>query len=118
MTALIHLLAQARRARLFIDQAPDGRLVIRGDNQHEQLAQALLARKPDVLTVVHVWNGRAPRLDWRRARVADRPEPCVLCRRNTLLRDPWDSQPCHKTCLETAIRWGAAPDLAATGRVA
>jgi hypothetical protein len=118
VTALVRLLAQARRAQLFIDQAPGGRLVIRGDHQHEQLAQALLARKPDVLTVVHVLNGRAPRLDWHRARVADSPSPCILCRRNTLLRDPWDGKPCHKTCLETAIRWGAAPDAATAGRVA
>jgi hypothetical protein len=118
MTALVHLLTQARRARLYVDTAPDGRLVIRGDRQHERLAQALLARKPQVLTVVHVWNGRAPRLDWHRARVADSPSPCILCRRNTLLRDPWDGKPCHKTCLETAIRWGAVPDAATPGRVA
>jgi hypothetical protein len=118
VTALVHLLAQARRARLYMDQAPDGRLVIRGGSQHEQLAQALLARKPDVLTVTDVWNGRAPRLDWHRARVAESPEPCILCHQNTLLRDTWDGQPCHKTCVETAIRWGTAQGVPAAGRVA
>lgn len=115
MTALVQMLTQARRARLFIDEGPDGRLVIRGDREQDQLARALLARKPEVLTVVHIWNGRAARLDWRHAGVADRPQPCVLCRRSTLLRDPWDGQPCHKTCLESAIRWGAVRDVRQAG---
>ncbi len=118
MTALVHLLRQGRRAHLWIDESPAGRLVVRGDRRHAALADQLLARKADVLSVVHLWNGRTPILDWRRARVADDPAPCVLCRRSTLLRDPWDNLPCHKTCAEAAIRWGAVPVISDKRQVA
>jgi hypothetical protein len=101
---LLGLLSNARTAGFEIDRDADGLLRIRGPRTAETLARALLARKAEVLTAVHVWNGRAGVLDWRHARVLDNPWPCVLCGARTLLLDPWDGEPMHKSCAEAAIR--------------
>lgn len=108
---LLDLLAAARRAGLVLDYRADGQLVIRGPRIHEQLVRALLARKPDVLAVLAVYNGGAQRLDWRRQRILDDPRPCSFCLRPTLLVEPYDARSCHKTCAEAAIRWGTAANV-------
>jgi hypothetical protein len=51
-TALIQLLAQARRAGLVLADGPDGQLVIRGPRSCEPTVRALLARKAEVLGVL------------------------------------------------------------------
>ena len=107
-TTLIELLAAARRAGLVIAYQPDGQLVIRGPRAHEPLVRSLLARKPEVLTALAVYNGDAPKLDWRKGRILEQLQPCVLCGKRTLLIEPYDERPCHKTCAEAAIRWGSA----------
>lgn len=111
MTApLVELLARARQQGLTIGRGADGTLRIRGPKASEPLARALLARKAEVLTAEPVYNGTALRLDWRREPILTSPQPCVLCRRPTLLIEPWDKRPAHKTCCEAAIRWGTAQD--------
>lgn len=110
MTApLLELLAEARRAGLAASRQRDGQLVIRGPRQHEHLVRALLARKDDVLSVLSVYVGDVPSLDWRRATVLGDYRPCALCKRNALLVEPYDNRPCHKVCAEAAIRWGSVP---------
>mgnify|MGYP001233687543 FL=1 len=101
---LVVLLGRARTAGLHIT-ATDGRLRVTGPREHGALARALLARKPDVLTLVDAYNGRRRLLDWQAAAVRD-PRPCVLCGRPALLRDPYDGVPMHRTCAERAVRWG------------
>ena len=108
-TALIQLLAQARRAGLVFVHGPDDQIVIRGPRSCEPLVRALLTRKADLLTVLAIYNGHVQRLNWRREPILGQPQPCVLCRRSTLLIEPYDSQPCHKTCAEAVIRWGTVP---------
>lgn len=107
--ALIQLLAQARRTGLVLADGPGGQVVIRGPRSCEPLVRSLLARKADVLGVLAIYNGRVQRLDWRREPILSTPRPCVLCSRSTLLIEPYDSQPCHKTCAEAVIRWGTVP---------
>jgi hypothetical protein len=114
MTALLDMLAAARRAGLVLTRRDD-QLVIRGPREHEQLVRALLDRKPDVLAVLAVYNGEVPRLDWRREPLLADYKPCALCRRSTLLVEPFDGRPCHKTCAEAVIRWGTVPAAKATG---
>lgn len=111
---LLDLLANARRAGLALARR-DGQLVIRGPREHERLVRALLDRKPDVLAVLAVYRGEVLRLDWRRGQVLDHPRPCSLCRGPTLLVEPYDGRPCHKTCAEAAIRWGSAARVRADG---
>lgn len=106
MTALIFLMDQAREAGLAIDQESEDRLLIRGGRRHEDLMRQLLARKPDVLSLVEIYNGRRARLDWSNTKVGEQPAPCVLCGHGALLRDPYDRVPCHKTCAETLLSPG------------
>jgi hypothetical protein len=108
-TTLIEMLAQARRAGLLLRRKPDGQIIIRGPRSHELLVRSMLARKPEVLTTLAVYNGDAPRLDWRREPILGQARPCVLCGRSTLLIEPYDARPCHKTCAEASIRWGTVP---------
>jgi hypothetical protein len=110
MTTVIELLAQARKAQLTLSRGEDDTLRVRGPRSAEPLVRELLSRKDAVLTTVSVYNGFAERLDWRRGRILDQPQPCVLCGKNTLLIEPYDSRPCHKSCAEAAIRWGSAAD--------
>jgi hypothetical protein len=112
---LVEMLAQARRARLVLVRKPDGQLVIRGPRVHEPLVRALLARKAEVLTAAAVYNGAVTRLDWRRERILSDPQPCALCRKPTLLIEPYDGRPAHKTCTEAAIRWGSANGATSDG---
>ncbi len=114
-TALIEMLTRARRAGLVLALRAGGQLVIRGPRSCEPLVQALLARKADVITVLAVYNGHVPRLDWRREPILDHLQPCVLCRRPTLLIEPYDGRPCHKSCAEASIRWGTLPGKQADG---
>ena len=108
-TSLIGMLAGARGAGLIFAHSADGQLVIRGPRSAEPLVRQLLARKAEVLTVVSVYNGAAARLDWRKDQILDQPQLCVLCGKRTLLIEPYDGRPCHKTCAEAAIRWGTTP---------
>ncbi len=118
MTAsFLALLAEARRAELVLGRR-DGELVIRGPRKHERLVRALLDRKPEVLTVLDVYNGAAPRLDWRREPILADFQPCSLCRHPTLLIEPYDGRPAHKTCAEAAIRWGTTAARAKGDRAA
>lgn len=114
MTALIELLAQARQAGLAITRivgacGEEDTLRIRGPRSAESLVRELLARKKDALTTVHVYNGAAPSLDWRKGRILDQSGPCVLCGNKTLLIEPYDGRPCHKSCAEAAISTGTMP---------
>lgn len=106
-STLIELLARARRSGLVLTHQADGQLIIRGPRAYEPTVRALLARKADVLGLMAIYNGHVQRLDWRREPILDKPQPCILCRRSTLLIEPYDSQPAHKSCCEAAIRWGA-----------
>jgi hypothetical protein len=117
-TSLIDLLAGARHAGFVFARNADGQLVIRGPRSAEPLVRQLLARKAEVLTTVSVYNGAATRLDWRKGHILDQSQPCVLCGKRTLLIEPYDGRPCHKTCAEAAIRWGAVQAAASAGRVA
>lgn len=108
MTELIELLARAHRARLAFSRKGD-RLVIRGPREHEPLVRALLARKPEVLGLIAICNGRVGHLDWRREPLLNQLQPCALCGRLARLVEPYDRRPCHKTCAEAAIRWGIVP---------
>jgi hypothetical protein len=112
---LIVLLGRARTAGLRIT-ATGGRLHITGPREHGALARALLGRKPDLLPLVDVYNGRRRLLDWQAAAVRD-PRPCVLCGSPALLRDPYDGVPMHRTCAERAVRWGL-PTASAQGTAA
>lgn len=103
MTGLISLVLQARKVGLVLDKGEGGRLIVRGDRKHEHLVRQLLARKTDVLTLVDLFTGRRPTLDWSLAKVGDQPGRCVLCRGWAILRDPYDSTPCHKVCVEQQL---------------
>lgn len=118
MTVLIDLLARARAAGLTLARIEGARgeedtLRIRGPRSAEPLVRELLDRKESVLTTVSVYNGTAPRLDWRKGRILGQPQPCLLCGRPTILLDPYDERPCHKGCAEAAIRQGTAPNAKA-----
>ena len=113
MSTVIDLLIQARRAGLALTRIDGARtdeetLRVRGPRSAEPLVRELLSRKKEVLTTVNAYNGLVERLDWRKGRILDQPKPCVLCGKKTLLLEPYDGRPCHKTCAETAIRWGTA----------
>jgi hypothetical protein len=115
MSTVIDLLEQARRSKLILSCSDGETLSIRGPRSAEPLVRELLERKADVLTTVNVYNGLAGRLDWRKGKILDQPKPCVLCGKKTLLIEPYDNRPCHKTCAETAIRRGAKPGAKADG---
>jgi hypothetical protein len=115
MSTLIDLLVQARKARLILTHGEDDILRIRGPRSAEPLVRELLARKEQVLTTVAVYSGVVERLDWRKGRILDQPRPCVLCGRKTLLIEPYDGRPSHKSCAEAAIRWGTQPTGRADG---
>jgi len=107
MSALVLVLVRARKAGLTIDR--DGtRLTVRGDRQHAALVGEILRRKAETLTLVDLYNGRATALDWRHATVAERAEPCRICRRRAHVRDPFDGVPMHKTCAEQTLSGGGA----------
>jgi hypothetical protein len=111
MSTVIGLLTQARRSGLTLTRVDGARadedtLRVRGPRSAEPLVRELLSRKKEVLTTVNVYNGLVERLDWRKGRILDQPKPCVLCGKKTLLIEPYDGRPCHKSCAEAAIRWG------------
>jgi len=108
VSTVIELLAEAHRVGLALSHEPDDTLRIRGPRAAGPIARQLLARKNDVLATVSVYNGQVARLDWRKGTILDQPRLCVLCGRQTLLIEPYDGRPCHKTCAEDAIGQGAA----------
>src|SRR5690554_7017666 len=103
-TPLLILLGRARTAGLRIT-ATDGRLHITGPREHGALARALLRRKSELFPLVDIYNGRRRLLDWRAAAVRG-PAPCILCGGPSILRDPHDGTPMHRTCAEHAIHQG------------
>lgn len=103
MTGLISLVIQARQVGLVLDQGEGGRLIVRGDREHERLVRQLLDRKAEVLTLVDLFTGRRAALDWSQAKVGAQPGRCVLCRSWAILRDPFDDTPCHKVCAEQQL---------------
>jgi hypothetical protein len=114
MSTVIDLLVQARQAGLTLTRidgarADEDTLRVRGPRSAEPLVQELLSRKKDVLTTVSVYNGLVTCLDWRKGRILDQSQPCVLCGKKTLLIEPYDGRPCHKSCAQAAIRWGTRP---------
>lgn len=120
MSTVIDLLTQARHAGLTLTRidgarADEDTLRVRGPRSAEPLVRELLSRKKDVLTTVNVYNGLVTCLDWRKGRILDQPQPCVLCGKRTLLIEPYDSRPCHKGCAEAAIRWGSVAGARAGG---
>jgi hypothetical protein len=120
MTPLIELLTQARQAGLTLTRIAGARsdedsLHIRGPRSAEPLVQELLGRKKEVLTTVAIYNGLVTCLDWRKGRILDQPQPCLLCSKKTLLIEPYDGRPCHKSCAEAAIGPGAVPGRRAGG---
>jgi hypothetical protein len=56
-------------------------------------------------------------LDWSHTGSVGPPQPCRICGRAALMRDP-DGQPCHKTCAETCEwqHWQDRTDLPHTRR--
>jgi len=80
-----------------------------------------LRRRPDVVAhAIHVYTGAAAVLDWsglHRAAVVTPSRPCRFCGRPTMLLDPFDRLPCHKTCAEAAIR-GTVAHHRPAGRLA
>lgn len=59
----------------------------------------------ELTALVDIYNGRRRLLDWRAAAVRG-PAPCILCGSPSLLRDPHDGTPLHRTCAELAIQRG------------
>jgi hypothetical protein len=108
VSTVIELLAEAHTVGLALSREPDDTLRIRGPRAAGPIARQLLARKNDVLTTVSVYNGQVAWLDWRKGTILEQPQPCVLCGRQTLLIEPYDGRPCHKTCAEDAIGQRAA----------
>jgi hypothetical protein len=106
VSTVIELLAQARQVGLVLALGDDDTLRVRGPRSAESIARELLARKEQVLTTVSLYNGAVTRLDWRKGRILGEPKPCVQCGNKTLLIEPYDGRPCHKSCAEAAIRWG------------
>lgn len=56
-------------------------------------------------------------LDWSHTGTVGPPQPCRICHRPALMRDP-DGKPCHKTCAEKYERqqWQDRIDLPQTRR--
>src|SRR5690606_42149284 len=67
--------------------------------------RALLRRKDELLPLVDIYNGHRRLLDWSAAAVRG-PAPCILCGGPSILRDPHDGTPLHRTCAERAIHQG------------
>jgi hypothetical protein len=103
VSTLIELLARARQGRLVLSRGDDDTLRIRGPHSAEPLVRQLLERKEHVLTMVNVYNGIVERLDWRKGRILDESQQCVLCGKKALLIEPYDGRPCHKSRAEAAI---------------
>ena len=91
---LIALLAQAQAAGVRIGRSDEGGVTLRAPKAAGALAKQLRAREADLLAL----------LDWRRARIADDPQPCLICRRLAILRDPAEHRPAHKVCVDRLIR--------------
>lgn len=93
-TPLVALLVQARTLDITFGLRADGGLRIDTPKSAATFARALRARDADVLAL----------FDWRRARVADDPQPCLICHRPAILRDPAEHRPAHKMCVDRLIR--------------
>jgi len=101
----IQLLADAQAAGVILTRGHAG-IDIDGPAHTAELVAALRDRPAAVRNTFWVYTGAARLLDWgteHRATVITKPEPCHLCRQPTALLDPFDRQPCHKTCAETIL---------------
>lgn len=98
--SLVIRLSEARAAGIDVGRTAYGALTLRAPREAVPLATALRLREADVLALY----------DWTRAVVAD-AQPCLLCSRPALLRDPVDHQPCHKICVDVLIRCDAPPSV-------
>lgn len=103
---LLELLVAARAARIELFRGTTGILRMRRPDDAAPLAGQLIGRKKDLLAVVDFYSGTTATLGWKTARTAPDGSTCVLCGGSTMLLDPYDGQPCHKTCYETAIAPG------------
>ncbi|MEE9297191.1 MAG: hypothetical protein V3W34_19805 [Phycisphaerae bacterium] len=63
MGGVVALLAEARAAGLTV-RADGDRLVIRGPRRCAELAQSILARKPDVMAALAEWGDAAAAVAW------------------------------------------------------
>ena len=97
-TPLIRLVAQAVAAGVTIGHSEHGALTLTG-TALEGRALAKQLRTHDI-AVLGLY-------DWRHAVVAD-PQPCLLCGRPAILRDPVDNRPAHKVCVDDLIRPASA----------
>lgn len=95
---ILDLINRARTAGVLVGRGADGTLTLRAPEAAAPLAKQLRQRQADVLAL----------FDWRRARVADDPQPCLLCHRPAILRDPVEHRPAHKVCVDRLIRPAAA----------
>lgn len=98
-TSLVLLLRQAHEIGITVSQRPDRTIAIRTKASTVTVARALRTREAD-LAQLH---------DWSHAAVRD-PEPCVLCGRPAILRDPVESRPCHKVCVDALLRTATPTD--------
>lgn len=101
----IQLLAHAQDAEITLTRTGTS-VDLDGPATARPLITALHARQPLLRNAFWVYTGAARLLDWRtdcRATVTARTELCHLCDQPTVLLDPFDRQPCHKTCAETAL---------------
>lgn len=113
----IQLLARAQDAGITMTRTGTG-IALDGPADTRPLIAALRARQPLLRNTFWVYTGAARLLDWRndcRATVIARPEPCHLCGNPTCLLEPFDRQPCHKTCAETALTPAAVAGPVAAG---
>lgn len=92
-TSVTALVAEACAVGVQIGYTADGALTLRAPKIAAPLARALRARETEVLKL----------FDWTHARVAE-AAPCALCHRPAILRDPAESRPCHKVCVDALIR--------------
>jgi hypothetical protein len=101
----IQLLARAQDAGVTLTRTGAG-IDLDGPADARPLIAALRGRQPLLRNAFWVYTGAARLLDWRndcRATVIARAEPCHLCGQPACLLDPFDRQPCHKTCAETVL---------------
>ncbi|MFC0533949.1 hypothetical protein [Phytohabitans kaempferiae] len=101
----IQLLARAQDAGVTLTRTGTG-IDLDGPADARPLIAARRDRQPLLRNAFWLYTGAARLLDWRtehRATVIARTELCHLCDQPTVLLDPFDRQPCHKTCAEAAL---------------
>jgi len=104
---VVLLLLEARAAGVRVGLNERGGLTLRAKELAADLAVALRAREVQVLALY----------DWTRARMGE-AQPCALCGKPALLRDPVDQRPCHKVCVGRLLSGKTVPRAWRVGRVA